>query len=148
MRKLLGLLMLVPFAAILVLSCDEHPTAPENAQAATTVQESSTPQATKAPRLPTPVALSGYTVQVSPVLAICPSGSDNCCAGNMCPAGKVLIAGGFETNTPDFVLTRERPFFQPISNQVGWAVCVTNTSSGSLELGVSVACTDGVVESD
>jgi hypothetical protein len=38
MRKLLALLVLVPFAAVLVLSCDEHPTAPEDARAATIVQ--------------------------------------------------------------------------------------------------------------
>ncbi len=112
MRKFLGLLMLVPFAAILVLSCDDHPTAPEEVQAATTVQESSTPQATKAPPLPTPVVLADWHVTTGngkisanswgPVFAYCPDGtfpigggfscsSDAACAYS---SGAQVIANG------------------------------------------------------
>lgn len=145
MRALITVLVLLPVLAILVYGCDEQPTAPE-AQATTPAQQETTPQTDrKPPTLPTPVALSGYIVDVVPVLASCPPGP-NCCAGNLCPAGKVMIAGGFETNSPDFVLTRARPSVFEATRQVGWAVCVANTGSERLELGVTVACADGVVE--
>ncbi len=90
MRKLLALL--VPFAAVVVLSCDDPPTAPEEAQAATTVQESSTPQMARVPALPTPVVLAG--AEVAGYAAGFTSSSRSSATVD-CPLGKWPITGGW-----------------------------------------------------
>lgn len=90
-RKLPALLLLVPFGAVLVFGCDEVPTEPETAVAATTVQESSTPQAARVPGLPTPVKLSGLTL-VRASVSIAAGGGDNVAAS--CPEGKYPVTGG------------------------------------------------------
>ena len=92
MRKLLALLVLVPFAAAVVLSCDDHPTAPEEAQAATTLQEASTPQALKQPPWGAPAVLSGAVIVQTTVQFL---GSGMSWPKVYCPDGKFPVSGGF-----------------------------------------------------
>ena len=141
MRKLLALLVLVPFAAIVVLSCDDHPTAPEEVQAATAVQESSTPQAsTKAPTLPTPVTLAGYSTKFSTV-TLDPGETKGTYA--WCPLGKVPIAGGFDCI--DMEPRANSPASEGYNGeaQLGWYGACTNTTGSVRGLTVRVICIDG-----
>lgn len=93
MRKLLALVVLVPFAAAIVLSCDDHPTAPEGVRASTTVQEASTPQTAKVPALPMPVVLAGAEVSG---YAAGMTVSSRRSARVDCSAGKWPITGGWQ----------------------------------------------------
>ncbi len=97
MRRLLALLVLVPFATMVVLSCDDPPTAPEQAQAATTPQESSTPQAAKKPPFEAPAVLSGAVI-VKQTVSI--TGTGMGWPKVYCPEGKFPVSGGF--NMYDF----------------------------------------------
>ena len=127
MRKFLGLLMLVPFAAILVLSCDEHPTSPENAQAATTLHEASTPQADKPPTLPVGVSLGSWTlVQETVVIPEYDVGA----VFVACPAGTAPVTGGFE-NDGTFELYANRPAMQ--NGNAGWYVYLGNKGEGVIQ---------------
>jgi hypothetical protein len=145
MRRLLALLVLVPFAAVVVLSCDDHPTAPEEVQAATTVLESSAPQAAaKAPTLPTPVMLSGwirtYADEGNPIAPGDPGFSLA-----RCPSGTVAITGGFDTvGSSDFVLMRSNPEW--VDGQSGWFMGVWNKSATeNLYFRTVAACVAGTM---
>ncbi len=145
MRKLLALFVLVPFAAVFVLSCDDPPTAPEQAEAATTVQESPTPQASRQPpALPMPVRLSGWVRSYDDVNEIAPGMPGFSLA--LCPSGTVAITGGFDTaGTTDFVLKRSNPDTS-IDGQPGWMVAVINESSTeTLYMRAVAACVAGTV---
>jgi hypothetical protein len=98
MRKLLALLVLLPFAAVAVLSCDDSPTAPEEASAATTIQESSTPQASRQPpALPMPVVLSAVELVFgTPAVAYEPGDFAESFA--QCPMGKAPLTCGYSTS--------------------------------------------------
>ena len=135
MRRFLGLLMLVPFAVILVLSCDKNPTAPENAQAATAVQESSTPQADKPPTLPLGISLGSWTlVQETVVIPEYDSGA----VFVACPSGTAPVTGGFE-NVGTFELYANRPAMQ--NGEAGWYVFLDNQGEGVVqELTAYAAC--------
>ena len=135
MRKLLALLVLVPFAAVLVLSCDEHPTAPENAQAATTVQESSTPQAMKAPPLPTPVLLNVVSFE-STVEVIGPGLHERVV---YCPEGTVPLSGGVACTTGG-VIQGSQPSASGGEQPYGWAGACENETTGSIGIVVSAIC--------
>jgi hypothetical protein len=122
---MLGLLLIVPFAVILVLSCDDHPTAPRDAQAATTVQESSTPLATKPPALPIGVTLSSWTL-VEETVVIPESDVGSVFAA--CPAGMAPVTGGFECET-SYELLANRPAMQ--NGRAGWYVFMYNQGEGT-----------------
>ena len=135
MRKFLGLLMLVPFAAILVLSCDEHPTAPENAQAATTALESSTPLATKAPPLPVPVLLNDVSFE-NTVEVIGPGLHERVVS---CPEGTVPLSGGVACTTGG-VIQGSQPSAPGGEPPYGWAGACQNETTGSIGMVVSAIC--------
>lgn len=88
MRKLLALLGLVPFAAVVVLSCEDHPTAPETE----TARAASSVQASRAPALPTPVMLAG--AEVAGYAAGVTEFSRSSATVD-CPVGKWPITGGW-----------------------------------------------------
>ena len=145
MRKLLALLVLVPFAVVLVLSCDGHPTAPEDAQAATTVQESSAPQAAaKAPTLPTAVMLSGVEI------AAWASGvttSSRAAAVADCPEGEWPISGGWRVlggESSTFAVQTSAP--EPSGTDRGaWRVELLRTDgTGEWNLIASAVCVEMV----
>jgi hypothetical protein len=93
MLKMLGAIMLVPFAALLVLSCDDHPTAPEKPLSTTDAQESSAGLADrKAPPLAAPVVLAGVEVQA---LAAGVTTSSRSSVEVQCSTGKWPISGGW-----------------------------------------------------
>jgi hypothetical protein len=143
MRKLLGLLMLIPFAAVLVLSCDEHPTAPEEARAATTVQESSAPQAAaKAPTLPTAVVLSGAEIAV---WASGLTSYSRATAVADCSEGKWPISGGWRVlggESSTFVVQTSAP--EPSGTDRGaWRVELLRTDgTGEWNLIASAVCVE------
>lgn len=145
MRKPIALLVLVPFAAVLVLSCDDHPTAPEEAQAATTVPETSAPQATRIPALPTPVRLSGV-VEVGATLGTVATGSINAYAA--CPEGKWPISGGFDIDpvTNGYRVVANRPGPSPYGPNAGaWIVtAVRESGDADWTLEAWAICVDGV----
>ncbi len=145
MRKLFGLLLSVPFAAILVLSCDDHPTAPDQAQTTTTVQEWSAPQAaTRAPTLPTAVKLSGVEV------AAWASGvttSSRATAVADCPEGKWPISGGWRVldgESSTFAVQTSSP--EPSGTDRGaWRVELLRTDgTGEWNLIASTVCVEMV----
>jgi hypothetical protein len=125
MRKLLALLVLVPFAAVLVLSCDEHPTAPEDARAATIVQESSAPLAAQPPALPIGVTLSSWTLVEETVVI---PDSDVGSVFAACPAGMAPVTGGFECET-SYELLANRPAMQ--NGKAGWYAFIYNLGEGT-----------------
>ncbi len=144
MRKLLVSLVLVPLAAITVLSCDDHPTAAEATQAATTVAESSTALAAKSAPLPKPVALSG-AVYVN---------SYNSCSGPYCsaqvdcPAGKIPIVGGQGPNAVDgWNLFVARPHIS-IDGTASWLASGRRTDGGTggWEVHAFAICVDADIE--
>jgi hypothetical protein len=150
MRKLLALLILVPFAAVVVLSCDDHPTAPEEAQAATTVQESSTPQAAaKAPTLPTPVVLSGAEVITGPYAATSNLG-ETVYSYAACPDGKIPLSGGYMVNadpdTEDFLVMQNTA--RRVVSTTGWSTGIKLTAGSFLGIASYAVCIDAVVTLD
>lgn len=75
-----------------MLSCDDPPTAPEEAQAATTAQETSTPQAAKELPWQAPAPLSG-AIFVERTLEL--SAEGNTWPGVYCPDGTIPVSGGY-----------------------------------------------------
>ena len=145
MRKLLGLLMILPFGAILVLSCDGQPTAPENAQAATTVQESSARQAAaKAPTLPAAVMLSGVEIAA---WASGMTSYSRAIAVADCSEGKWPISGGWRVvggESSMFAVQTSAP--EPSGTDRGaWRVELLRTDgTGEWNLIASAVCVDMV----
>ena len=145
MRKVLTLLVLVPFATVVVLSCDDHPTAPEEVQAATTVQESSAPQASKQPpTLPMPVVLSGWTLAVADEQTWIPDGALGASTA-WCPEGKIPVAGGFAASAGNWTLVDNRPTYNNATQQAGWKTSIRNDDDGSLPLRTYASCVDGSI---
>ena len=93
MRKLWILVLLVPFVALWTYGCDEHPTQPETAVAATTAQEGPAPQAA---RVSSPQA---KTVRLSGAEVVGYAAGDSNVGFKSttveCPAGKFPISGGY-----------------------------------------------------
>ena len=140
MRRLLALLVLVPFAAVVVLSCDDHPTAPEEVQAATTVQESSAPQAAvKPPALPTPVLLAGLSFTKATITA---TAGQSATFRINCPPGKAPITGGLDCR--DAVYGGSGPEVDPGSGGVeyGWRGTCRNETDADVVVQISVMCVD------
>ena len=140
MRKLLALLLLVPFAAVLVFGCDEVPTEPETAVAATTAEGSSTPMAARAAPQVKPAQLSGVFVDG---YAAGESSTSRKNATVPCPEGKWPISGGFEiTNSSnDYAVLKNRPV--RLSGAGGWEVEAKRTAvSASWNLIAGAVCVD------
>ena len=145
MQKLLAMLVLVPFAAVVVLSCDDHPTAPEGAQAATTVQEASTPQAAKQPpTLPMAVRLSGVEfVQGTTNSQV----SIGYTAGSfaMCPSGKVPLSGGYWASPGDpnsrYIVNISQPYKS--GSEIGWLASAMLTAGSGVSVTAYALCVDG-----
>ena len=126
----------VLFVAVLAFGCDEHPTQPETAQAATTAQESSTPQAARPPALPMPVVLSGFTL-VRASASIAPGGGDNVTA--TCPEGKYPITGG--VSYPLLELGASFPVNVTNTEWGWWGLCF-NRGTAAHDCTVFAVCVD------
>jgi hypothetical protein len=143
MRKLLALLVLVPFAAVAVLSCDDHPTAPEEAQPATTLQESSAPQAAaKAPTLPTPVMLSDFTLATTPGTALGAGAIDETVI--LCPSGFVPIDAGSVVENSNLKVLGRIPWYQG-DDSFGYRFRLKNEGSVPAIYAYFVSCVRGTV---
>ena len=149
MRKLLALLVLVPFAAVVVLSCDDHPTAPEEVQAATTAQESSAPQATRVPPLPTPVVLSGAEVITGPYAYTSDLGA-TVFSYATCSDGKIPLSGGYMVNanpgTEDFLVMQNTARRSALTT--GWSAGIKLTAGSFLGIASYAVCVDAVLTLD
>ena len=142
MRKLLALLVLVPFVAVAVLSCDDHPTSPEEAQAATTALAAQTTREAKGPPSPPAVPLSDYSwvsyVGSSTATAFgttvrCPEGTNSIAGGGICfpPAryiGDMPTKIGAGPPAPPF----------------GWVVWCENPTGAEVSAHVSAVCVESV----
>ena len=141
MRKLLALLVLVPFAAAVVLSCDDHPTAPEEVQAATTAQEASTPQAsTKAPTLPTPVVLADFTLATAPGTVLGAGETEETVI--LCPSGFVPIDGGSIVEDSSLEVLGKTPWWQG-DDKFGYRFRLKNYGSSPGIYAFYVSCVRG-----
>ena len=115
MRKLWLLVLLVPFVAVWLYGCDESPVDPDSAVAATTAQESSTPQAAaKPPTLPTAVKLSWTYVHESTYE------TGEVAIFAECPDGTYPIAGGWSTGGCDVELLVNHPWLSSDRSRAGW----------------------------
>lgn len=129
MRKLWLLVLLVPFVGVWLYGCDESPVEPDFAVAATTAQESSTPQAAKVGTQAKTVRLSGVEV---PGWA---SGDGNVgfhAATVNCAEGKWPIAGGYSilggTTNNDYTVISNGPRQFGAAAYGSWEVEVKRTA--------------------
>jgi len=142
MRKLLALLVLIPFAAVVVLSCDDHPTAPQEAQAATTTLASRATQAKGPPALPA-VTLADYT-WVHTVSTITSAGAHGTTV--RCPEGTNPIAGGGWCAPPAEYLgdMPTKIGSGPPEPPFGWIVWCNNPSDTETNIYVAAMCVGSV----
>jgi hypothetical protein len=141
MRKLLTLLVLAPLAVVLAFGCDDQPTAPEGARVATTADESTTPQASKAPTLPTPVRLSGVVFSRAQGSVGAHSTTGQIA---LCPSGKGPIAGGYftaESGEPELHVTDNGPIAYSADN-LGWTTEFYNSGDTAHTYIVYAVCVD------
>ncbi len=137
MRKLLALLVLVPVAAIVVLSCDDHPTGLDEAQATTNVEASSAPQATKAPPLPTPVLLAGLSFTKNSV-SIDPGATLTVKID--CPPGRAPLTGGLNCREATYAGSGPEIDPGPEGAGYGWEGTCRNETEGAVQVQISVIC--------
>jgi hypothetical protein len=146
MRKLWILVLLVPFVALWAYGCDETPTEPTTAVAATTAQGSSAPTfkaVDKPPTLPAPVMLSGV-VLVESTRSLTIAGLTTAFSYALCPEGKAPITGGIEFmewSGIDVKVISDRPYVHP-NGQSGWKGGFKITGTGSVDITATVLCTD------